>query len=456
MNLRTATIRLAYERPELRPFLIPLIRQADAKHGPGDVWRTEEGNWRAVNNKGVAKSFGDDKGSAETHAGKGKPKSKPKSEKGKGEKGKGEKSAYSSKHRVYLSGITEADLDHFEDNPEGKELLEKYNLRVIAGSDGVVHREDLERAVNVRRKLKAINEAKDKKKRKEPLTDEEKASLDVCKASPPVCKGNLGIERSSMPQFLGMSVKKALGGISDSRFKELQEMESSGRGLKDATNDEREAYYNRKNAQAAVDSGADPDSDESVFDSFVSRLKKQGVEVGEVKGGVRVGDLSATQQEISSDKTMENADKFLQGRPVGGVIYISDDGYILDGHHRWSGVLAANPDAKIPAVRIGLPIKDLLEESFASPGVFRQDFRFEVVPKDNPIDLAYERGSTWKQRNGKWYGKNSQGKTGGPFESKESAEDFAKGKSASLRTRVIRLAHANPELRGYLLPLLAR
>lgn len=87
MSLRTATIRLAYENPSLRPHLLPLLtKRADAEHKPGDVWRTDEGNWRAMNSEGAAKSFGPDKEGAESYAGKGGGKSES-GEKG-GEGGK--------------------------------------------------------------------------------------------------------------------------------------------------------------------------------------------------------------------------------------------------------------------------------------------------------------------------------------------------------------------------------
>jgi len=39
----------------------------DKEHGPGDVWETEQGNWRAKNSKGVPKSF-KDKDKAEQYA----------------------------------------------------------------------------------------------------------------------------------------------------------------------------------------------------------------------------------------------------------------------------------------------------------------------------------------------------------------------------------------------------
>jgi hypothetical protein len=446
-TLRTGLIRLAHSNPNLRPALLPLIRTAE-EHGPGSVWKTESGNWRAKNEKGEAKSFGDDQDAAKTHAGKGGAKSK----------GKGPKtdSVYSKKHGVYLRGISDEALDAFYASPAGKEI-KNYNLEVIAGKDGVVDAKSIERAVKVRDKYLAVERAKKKPKSERTKADDD--ALDVCQSTP-ACEGNLGVARSSMPQFLQMSPKAAIAGMADKRYKELLDGEKSGKGLPDdIDNDEREAYYNRKNAEAAVAAGADPNSDVSVFDDWVKNLRKGGVKVTKPKGGMRVGDLKATQSEISADAVLRNADKYLSGKELmGGVIYVSSDGHILDGHHRWAGLLTADPDAKIPVVQIGVPMAELLEKSFQHPGVFRQNFRFEIVPEDEPLDLARQLGSTWQQKGGKWYGKNSEGKAGGPFASQDAAKDYAAGKSGksaahTLRGRLIRLAHARPDLRSHLLPL---
>ncbi|NBR01140.1 MAG: hypothetical protein EBT97_11960, partial [Actinobacteria bacterium] len=337
----------------------------------------------------------------------------------------------------------------------------------------------IERAVGVREKYLAVERAKAKPKNERTKADDD--ALDVCQSTP-ACEGNLGISRSSMPQFLQMSPKAARAGIADNRYKELLNGEKAGKGLpSNISGDEREAYYNRKNAEAAIAAGADPDSDTSVFDDWVKSLEKDGVKVTKPKKGMRVGDLKATQSEISADAVLRNANKYLTGGDLtGGVIYVSSDGHILDGHHRWAGLLTADPNANIPVVKIGVPMSKLLEKSFDHPGVFRQDFRFETVSPDEPLDLARKPGATWQQRNGKWYGKNKDGKSGGPFASQDSAKAFATGKSGksagvrwpaypgrrastfgastmpdTLRTRIIRLAHTRPDLRAHLLPLVS-
>jgi hypothetical protein len=99
-TLRSGLIRLAFANPSLREALLPLIEKEAAakispkgKHKSGDVWRTEQGKFRAISPSGVAKSF-DSPDEAKTHAGKGGGKSEDKSEKSEGGgKAKSEKKA---------------------------------------------------------------------------------------------------------------------------------------------------------------------------------------------------------------------------------------------------------------------------------------------------------------------------------------------------------------------------
>jgi hypothetical protein len=58
----------------------------DEKHGPGDVWETEQGNWRAKNEKGSAKSF-KSREEAEQFAGKSNEQEEPEKAKEKSSRG---------------------------------------------------------------------------------------------------------------------------------------------------------------------------------------------------------------------------------------------------------------------------------------------------------------------------------------------------------------------------------
>ena len=90
---------------------------------------------------------------------------------------------------------------------------------------------------------------------------------------------------------------------------------------------------------------------------------------------LKVGDLIPTQQEIGFDQSIEtllndkwdSVSSILGTSPadVGGPIVTYDGTYVIDGHHRWSQVLAANPESTIPAIDInkkaGMDHNDILK-----------------------------------------------------------------------------------------------
>jgi len=72
-------------------------------------------------------------------------------------------------------------------------------------------------------------------------------------------------------------------------------------------------------------------------------------------------DLKPTQNEIGAEESLKNIctdqygslKSFLEGNAdVGSPIITYNGEFVLDGHHRWSQVYAANPDAKLKAVNI--------------------------------------------------------------------------------------------------------
>jgi len=114
--------------------------------------------------------------------------------------------------------------------------------------------------------------------------------------------------------------------------------------------------------QAVLNSGKDDgDPDDDKLPNTVTNLK--------------VGDLIPTQQEIGFDQSIEtllndkwdSVSSILDTSPadVGGPIVTYDGTYVIDGHHRWSQVLAANPESTIPAIDInkkaGMDHKDILK-----------------------------------------------------------------------------------------------
>jgi hypothetical protein len=239
-----------------------------------------------------------------------------------------------------------------------------------------------------------------------------KATEDICKVNPPICEGNLGITRSNMPQLHDKPLKQMQKDV------EQEEAEATGLTKKaEASTDENEkkelsvkaqrakdsAEDTKKKIKAAVDAGADPNDDQSTTDKLLDHLEKSGVKVKGRKGDtekIPVGQLHATQREIQAKKTVEMADSYYAGRrgfkPNKNPIIVStekDNSHcILDGHHRWSSALTADPNMEMPCVVVDRPIRDILKTALEMPGVYRADLKGNIVSKDAPLDLE-----GWKQ-----------------------------------------------------------
>jgi hypothetical protein len=223
--------------------------------------------------------------------------------------------------------------------PGGKQHVEEladYKLEIVGSN--------VERAKHVAQKMK---EGIDK-------------AADICKLNPPVCQGNLGIGRDNMPQIMETSIKQMLQGSDEDKMK----------------------------AQAAIDLGADPNTDKTIKDQLLEALQKEGVKVEKTK--VAAGELKATQREIKAGKSYGMADAHLKGKfnPAEEDIIISSDNHILDGHHRWAALLIADPGRPMNVTRVDMPMKDFLARSFKQPGVFRADLQGNIIDPKTPIDLS--------------------------------------------------------------------
>ena len=143
------------------------------------------------------------------------------------------------------------------------------------------------------------------------------------------CKGNKGIPREDMPQFKGYAKP---GSIADKL---------------------------PKNNDGEVDTES----------QFKVLLKKNGVAVSEPQE-VPADQLKATQTELVGAK-VAGMTKALETEPnhpkITAPIYVSNDGYVLDGHHRWAAVTSAAVASGKPAMMnvrvIDMPIKDLVKIS---------------------------------------------------------------------------------------------
>lgn len=143
------------------------------------------------------------------------------------------------------------------------------------------------------------------------------------------CKGNKGIPREDMPQFKGYAKP---GSIADKLPK---------------------------------DNGGEVDTEAQ----FKVLLKRNGVAVSEPQS-VPADQLKATQTELVGAK-VAGMTKALETEPnhpkITAPIYVSNDGYVLDGHHRWAAVTSAAVASGQPAMMnvrvIDMPIKELVKIS---------------------------------------------------------------------------------------------
>jgi hypothetical protein len=163
---------------------------------------------------------------------------------------------------------------------------------------------------------------------------EKAPNFNLCQVSIPgtnlYCDGNKGIPREDMPQFKGTPEP---GSIADKLPK---------------------------------DASGEADTEEF----FKKMLEKQGINVSE-PAAVQPDKLKATQSELVGVK-VAGMSKALEDNPqhpkITAPIYVSNDGYVLDGHHRWAAVVAYNashPDKQIPMnIRvIDEPIVPLVKRS---------------------------------------------------------------------------------------------
>lgn len=379
-ELRRGLLKLAHTNPELRESLVPLLASTrTAKKMTEKEWKAYKEKHPKAKKENHEISKSDSGGGADVPSG------------------------------VDLSGVTPEQVKAFAGE------IPEYKLEIIAGGeDGEVTEADLRRARAVKAQLKrGIQNA-----------------ADVCKMSPPVCEDNFGVARSSMPQLSADESIKDMLKTDKQRIADKGDKWGSYSDEKKAKKKKRWATE-RKKGEAAVAAGADPNDDRTVFKQLLDSVAKEGTKIGSQKPPfekVDVGQLKATQREIKAGKTYGIANAYLQGDydPRESPIIISADNHILDGHHRYSAMITADPEAKMNVIRVDLPMNKFLERSFEQPGVFRADLQDNIISGDDPLDLARKPGSSWQQK-GKWYGKDKDGEASGPFKDKDAAENHASG-----------------------------
>ena len=183
-------------------------------------------------------------------------------------------------------------------------------------------------------------------------------NFNLCKVTVPgtnlYCEGNAGIPREEMPQFKG----KPTPGSPASKM--------------------------------PVDASGEVDTEPM----FKKMLKEKGIKTVETE--IPSDALKATQSELVGSKVAGMA-KALEKDPnhpgITAPIYVSRDGFVIDGHHRWAAVTSAAIQAGKPAnmkvIVIDMDIKDAipLANSFAEEiGVAakKADANKETPSKEEP------------------------------------------------------------------------
>jgi hypothetical protein len=158
------------------------------------------------------------------------------------------------------------------------------------------------------------------------------------------CSGNKGIPREQMPQFKG---KPTPGSEADKMQK-------------------------------------DKDGEVDTEEMFKKMLEDKGIKVSEPTT-VPADQLKATQTELVGSK-VAGMTKALEADPnnpaITAPIYVSSDGYVLDGHHRWAAVtsqsITSGREAKMNVRVIDMPIAELVKTS----NQFAQDIGVQAKAAD--------------------------------------------------------------------------
>jgi hypothetical protein len=137
---------------------------------------------------------------------------------------------------------------------------------------------------------------------------------DLCVGKDNICEGDLGIPRKYMPQFIGKD-------------------------------------------------------DVRKFRNFIKRV--YGIQSRTTRRKAK--DLTPTQKEISRSRIEDLIENENILDKVLVPLVISNDNYVVDGHHRWAAYRLKKPNKSLPVVEIDVPIKDVLGISIAW-GAKHQDF----------------------------------------------------------------------------------
>lgn len=128
---------------------------------------------------------------------------------------------------------------------------------------------------------------------------------------------------------------------------------------------------------------------------FFDRLKSKGVAVRDTS--IPVGELQGVQTDFSPEKVKAMADKIRANGSLGkSRPMVSNDGYVVDGHHRWRAEAAVGKDRKLDVTQVDLPARELIKEIESDPKSFKvgtseQSGERPSAVHSSPVVAAVER-----------------------------------------------------------------
>ena len=215
--------------------------------------------------------------------------------------------------------------------------VEEGAKRILAGES--VEMDDIAGAHTLVKKLADMANDAEKRGAKNAI------KYDLCKVSVKgtnlFCGGNKGIPRDAMPQAKGDVVE-------GSRAEKLLAKQNAERKAK----------------------GKEPKTEVDGTKDFLAHMEKAGIKTGKPTR-VRSDKLKATQNNMNGEKVggMMTAKDF---DPSKEPIFVSRDGYVVDGHHRWAATVGKDAqdgrlgnNHKMNVIVLDAPISRILKEANA-------------------------------------------------------------------------------------------
>jgi hypothetical protein len=120
-----------------------------------------------------------------------------------------------------------------------------------------------------------------------------------------------------------------------------------------------------------------PQIPKGLIPKFIRFCRDNGV--GAKGVGVDADTLKPIQSHINRDK-VESMKKNMQGINEQPLM-VSNDGYVLDGHHRWVAMKELDPTGKVFVIRFDCPIAELLKLGHTFDGSFTKSVRENTTYK---------------------------------------------------------------------------